>query len=608
MPPAPDGLYENNLRTLRVRQPDAAQTLDFTPLPPNINFTTGRDGSPTCLLPADGDRRRWFGGSSMPSVSAEAAFSTYQSDGRNVALPGILTGQAPLVLLKRLPQHTAIFVVEPTTSQLKIALHLRDYSVEIEKGRLVFLLGQGEEFVLGVRRFFEQHPGYEIPVHLLTVIQQSTSAVAGLQRQLEEAGQAAMDVHARRVEDQVRRLIQAVIPREIPAEPRLAILSVDPNEETQQHVERTRRALLDLGWHHDICIPNAPQRCHVSQRLQTVLDINADFILLVNSNAGAMRSFLPPHCAIANWYTPNAHVQPNQEDALFEREAFFASSAQNVDALVRAGVPADRIHECPPAADHTVFRPATPGSHERSHNAIDVLLDIPDDRPESWRVDLASHVALWNAIRHTVQQSADRYRIDVADTFLEDAQRISGTTLKDPKIRDHFLTLTKSCIAPAALARATIERIRRAGLSISIWGGHWSPTANRPASLGQDDYHGPIPTGDSLRDVIRRARWILIPNLSPALVSTALDALVSGTRIACRHCDTPFDRLYPGLSDATRHFNFYETADQLLKTILDDVGNTAAQTQAEILEKHTIAQRLITIADTMRTAPTVSSS
>jgi hypothetical protein len=96
--------------------------------------------------------------------------------------------------------------------------------------------------------------------------------------------------------------------------------------------------------------------------------------------------------------------------------------------------------------------------------------------------------------------------------------------------------------------------------------------------------------------------------LSPALVSTALDALVSGTRIACRHCDTPFDRLYPGLSDATRHFNFYETADQLLKTILDDVGNTAAQTQAEILEKHTIAQRLITIADTMRTAPTVSSS
>ncbi len=147
--------YHRNLAALTDAQASLAAAIDAIPIPDGVTPVRGRDDSDTFFLPTGDGRGAWFGGSSMPTISAFEAWSGLRGDGRNLILPGVLTGLEPLLILERIPKHSALFVCEPDGLLLKLALILRDYTRFIESGQLVFILGEEQSLVDNLVSFFE---------------------------------------------------------------------------------------------------------------------------------------------------------------------------------------------------------------------------------------------------------------------------------------------------------------------------------------------------------------------------------------------------------------------------------------------------------------------
>lgn len=609
--------YDGNLAALRASQPALADVVDASIVPDTVTPAKARDASPSFLITDRDDRQRWFGGSSMPKVSAPEVFAEFRSDGRNVALPGVLTGFEPLVLLPRMPRHTALFVVEADPVNLKLAMLLHDYAQALSSGRLVFMLGEAGTLPQAMRTFFDHHPGFELPTHLLKVPQRTADEIAALQHSLETASVEVMAAQTRSVEAQVRAIAAATRSADSHP-PSVAVLGVDPGQLSIEYAARVRRALSDLGWRHSVCVPDAPNRCSLSQRLQAVIDIEADMILIINGTLGAMRPLLPSDLPVACWFLADANILPIEATELHKREVLYASTQAIRDALLRAGAPNNRIANAAPAADHIAYSTESPAPPQGDGAApeVVVLMDLPDDRPESCNVHLASHVSLWHALQEVVTRSADRYRSRIADEFLADAERLSGTTLQDPKIRDYFLDLLKVHIAPPTLARTTVDALVQAGISVTVWGANWnrhSKSATNPHPR-MNLRGGPIPTGAELCAVFRSARMVLLPSVTPFTVQTALDGLAAGARVLCRRPEEPFEHLYPGLENVIPHLNLFETSRQLIDLVKKQKdwphanSTHALAAQTVILRDHTASRRLASMVERLRNQSSLPSA
>ncbi len=615
---APTPCYRRNLEALHKFQPAVAAVIDASPLPEGVTPATGRDGTETFQIPAPGGRLAWFGASSMPTVSAAEIFAGFRSDGRSVWLSGIFTGVEPLVVASKLPPHAALFVVEQDPCHFKLAMQLHDYVDLITSGRLVFVPVGEEEPIEHLRAFFERHFGYELPTQLLTGPQQTPAQLADLQRMLETTGRAAAAVHASVVDAQAKSLRGRTF-GPLPAVPRVAVLSVDPSPASLEQARRIGRALERLEWPGQLCVPDTPAKCHVAARLRAVERLPADIVLIVNGTAGAMEPLLPPGLPIASWYLSETNVQPFQGKRRRGNQIIFASFQSLADALGRSGVPAGIIEQCGLAADDTVFRPATlsPDQRRAPRRDVAVLMDLPDDRPEACNITLASHVALWHALRKGAKRSADRFHSDLADELVDQAQRETGIDLKDPIIRQHFSTLLNARIAPAAMARAAVNVLVTNGYHVAVWGCNWSPAPPEPLASARADTppvpqlaacpcSGLIPVGDSLNQLFNGSRIVLLPESSSWAVQTALDALVAGACVICRRPDEPFDRQHPTLAGLSPYLHFYRSSTELLDTVRrltarDDAAteeNDAARTM--VLSEHTVAKRLQTIVETIR--------
>ncbi|MDO8630606.1 MAG: hypothetical protein Q7R41_08930, partial [Phycisphaerales bacterium] len=290
---SPDDRYRRNLAALRVRQADVAGSVDAATVPDGVARAVGRDGSPTLLVPNPeplkpipsspvhhsqgvaqhvprhprGVTLQWFGGSSMPRVSAEEMFCNVRADGGSVTLPGILTGVEALVIAGRLARQGAVFVVEELPMNLKLAMHVHDYAELFGDGRLVFVLA--DDLGARLRTFFSEHAGYELPGNMFRVPQRSAGQIAELQRRIEHAGGEVIRVQTEIVAARLHRLSGRSL-EPLSDAPRAAILSVDARSAATAAADRVVRALQCLGWVGEICVPDRPDRRHVAARLAAI--------------------------------------------------------------------------------------------------------------------------------------------------------------------------------------------------------------------------------------------------------------------------------------------------------------------------------------------------
>ncbi len=609
VPPQP---YGRNLAALAASQPDVAELVEAEPIPESATLSTGRDGTRTFQVADETGRLTWLGGSSMPSISAPEVLTEAEGGGNGSAgLPGILTGLEPLVLLWKLLPHEAVFVLEECLLHLKLAMHLYDYSDAIARQQLVFIPTAALTGHLAA--FHRDHPGHLLPARLVAVPQRSSVYTTELRQQLESAGTAAAASQDRTVQDHVEQLGARAFDV-VPDPPRVAVLGVDARPRSLEQARRISRGLASLGWRHEVCVPDAPSRCHISARLAAIRRVEADVVLFVNGSPGSLCQRLPDTLPVLSWYLPGSTVEPSLRGGLREGQLSFAATRSLADAVLATGIDPSTVELSDVAADETIFHPTRQQAELAADRPIDVaiLMDLPDIRPEAVGVTLGSHVTLWRAMEKAVWQRVDRYEHETAEGLIDVAQRASGTALQDESIRSRFAAALRERLAPAVIARAAASALADLGVRIALFGTNWpavampQPGSKAVAAPESLPTSGPVPIGAELNDLFNATDIVVLPEGSGLAAQAALDALAAGTQVILRSDPTQFVQQQPGLADLTPYLRFYRTRRQLIeavrrgRTLRADWFEQSPGLRAMIQARHTVRCRLSAILARVR--------
>ena len=593
--------YHNNLDALSVLDSATALLIDAVEVPDSVEACTGRDGSATFRIEGVSQQRQWFGGSSMPTVSAVELLCGFQSDGRNTVLTGIFTGYEAIVLLDKMPPHAALFVVEPNPLYLKLAMCLWDYVSYFESGRLVFVAAtsqtMGDRFV----EFFEREPGYAWPTHVQVLALVPPARRLALQHELALAGERVAALQIRAV-DTLKSALSRVSEASPDDTPRVIVCCHDPRPEVWETVRAMDRALANLDWPHRCSVPNSPRGCHIASVLGTLHEHRADIVLFVNGGADSIASLLPKRVSVGEWYLPNTVWTALARAAATSSVIKLASTERARRHLTDQSSRSANVTLCEVAGDDTVFAPAVsgaPGSGKRLD--IVLLADLPDDRPESSGINLISQLNLWRSAQALVRTQADRFTEARVDELLACASRESGTTLEESVVRTQFLNLFRARIIPANQARAVVDTIQRLRLRMEVLGRGWSfgESGGRASAA-------PIPSPEDRSALYQRTRLVVLPSASTDVMQEVMNVLLCGTPIICRGSQEALVSDQPGLSDLSGYVSYFEKTSQLpglvsnLLADFDRAQEMASNARELILEKHTFGRRLHHIVRVLR--------
>jgi len=587
--------YTCNLNALRIFQPEIAKIIDESSVPDSVRCVAARDGSTTFQLQDSSGRDVWFGGSSMPKISAEEMFSTATDCGGNVALPGILTGVEPLILARRLPECRAIFVVESNPLHLKLAMRLHDYVSLLSQGRLVFFLE--DDLPRRIPDFFRTYPGFLLPTQIFRVPQRTAAQISELQSRFESLGTVVARVQAEALDAAVARIIRRPA-GSMPDSPAVAVVGTDASPASIEFGGRIARGLKKLGRRHSMCLPDAPGKCHIVARVKAIAQADADCVLCVNSRAGPLGPLLP-QLPMAAWYSPFAG--PLSFDGTdSERDLIAASESQLKFA---AGVGAGTRFECiAPSADDTIFRPLPTDERDAGlRTDVAIVANLPVDDPLRNGVSLPSLVSVWQGAQSIIKDNPDaRGEIEPA-VLLKQAEQRSGIVLEDPKIREQLETWIRERIVPAALARADARALVQSGLAVSVWGDNWFNDEELRAV-----HRGAIPT-TRLNQVFNAAGVVLFPGANEGALQMALDAMCAGACVLMRKdpTDDPPGRS-PIASDLSACIQGYQTRRELIDSSKRLLSNSSRRweltekARSLVLAGHTVSHRITQIINRLR--------
>jgi len=578
--------YRSNLQALDRQQPRLAQHVEATPIPATVTPATGRDGSATFRLHDGTGNAYWFGRSSMPTVSAAALLADCADTGESIFLPGVLCGFEPLALADKLSPHCAVFVWQDDTLLVKLAMHLYDYAPLLESGRLVFVLAGDSADRSSCQppdalcEFFERNNGYEFPTRMVRAPQVSPAELSRIQGRIETAGRAVSQAHHEAVTQLVQRIHSRLpVTRQtgpfkcLPAEPRVAVVTVDARAETIRSVWMIGRSLEALGWPHRLCAPDAPGLCHVAARLHAIEAVEADVVLFVNCAPGQLGAMLPRQLPLVAWYLPETAA-----DAGFAAvgDAPFLACVSTPwlgESALRAGLDPNSVKLVEIGTRTELFGQTPNDAPKRSIPACDVgvVVELPEDDPEATNVTLPSYAMLYDALRDHTRRHIEEYTDALAPKFLEQAQRQTRVEIEDATLREHFVGLIRSRIAPVAFARRVMSTLIKRGRTVRVWG----RCGQAFDDLGRFDCR-PLPTAEGLRDLYRTCRVVLIPVPMSAATQLLLDGLLVGANMVCKEPQQGLDAAHPQLAPVLRSVHWFKSAAQVA-TLIDRIIETPCE-------------------------------
>lgn len=615
LPPSLLSRWERNRAALAQTQPDVVDRLDETRIHSNIRFVPGRDGSECAQLQDHEAKWRWLGGSSMPTISAAAVFSSFVSESTSVVVPGILTGIEPIVLAGKIPPHTAVFVLEDDPLLVKLALHLHDYHELFTSGRLVLILGP--DYGESLCRFVRKHPGYELPSTMVKVPQRTPAEFADMQRRLEAAGAEVAGVVLEALQRSTTAL-QDRPPCDVPANPAVAVVGVDPRPSAISHAQQLAGSAEALGWQVALSVPDAPSHCHAISRLDAIASCRADFVVIASGTAGSLRGNVPPNCPMVSWFAPFSVLPESLDDPPGPRDVAVVATRSQHQQLVRLGWPASKVRIESLTFDDACFRPIrlSPADQRRMNADVALLADIPDDRPESCGITLTSHVPLWDSLRQLVAgAAASRLSPDVED-LLRQAETECGVQITDDGLRDRLLALARQRVLPAAVGRAVMSGLDRRVLRVGVWGNGWRDDQGNDA----DDadlvaVRGPIPDSDERNILFQSVPHIVLLSATPTNMQFALEAWSVGATVHIAGDAAGSAREFPSLADIIPHLSWWSSAAQLGERLLNVTGRVLLSAddaddriprRKQLFARHTLRDRLIGIRDRLRKTGTAA--
>jgi hypothetical protein len=611
--------YRRNLDALVKRQPRVAELIDQAPRPDGCVEAVGRDGFPTfrlrrltesidpvrCAtqgrwsaertLPCEGGRRGWLGDSSMPSISAPAILEGVVSDGSNLVLPGAGTGWEATVLLEKSWPHVAVFVLESDPLLAKLALHVRDLSEAIARGRIVLLVG--DDPVGALETVIAENPGYVFPTKLVRVTQRPPAETSAIQTSLEAAGARAAAVYQSRIDEHAAR-IRSRTRDATSDEPSVALLCVDASPRALGQVRRIERALDHLGWRFETCAPDRPDRCHLTARLAAIDFIEADIVLLVDSIPGALAEHIPDSLPSASWILPGARIDASAASRCRQGHGYFCATQEAREALIAAGLEADRITRLDVGADHLLFEEArrARAPDGPSGERVAVFADLPDARPQACGLTMPSHVQLFEEVRSMVGRRIEGFSASEVDSLLTKAVRKTGIRLTDDVLRWQFIEGIQRRVWPRLIGEHLVRVMIDAGRRVSLWGSDWS--AFREDGL----WHGSMPDAEGLRALAGDVDVAVFPLPDEGTVQNMMDSMLGGVRVACLGDRESFDTGHPGLSSMSGEVMFSPSVGALIKTLLTEQWHTGdgSAGRSAVVGGHMIAHRLETSWRTVR--------
>lgn len=332
--------WQNNLAALGDVDAGLASALAGLRLPETVESAIGKDGEPTYRIAAEGAGMRWFGRTSMPSVSGPATLDNFDAGSGNVLLPRVGQGIEMKLLLDRLPAHRAVFVLEHDLLALALAFRLYDVGEAIRWGRLVVLTGA--ESAEALRAFLTNQPGYVIPERILGWPWLSQADHQRIRLEMERA--AALTVKAR--SEYVERLrgdVGKLAFGGLSDPPRCVLLGLDASEATGRRAIDLLTAIERLGWDCASCLADRPAHGMSTAHGETVLRHRPDFAVLINHFRGQYGGMLPEGLSVASVLSANVPADATALRSMGPGDLVFVESPETHGRLIDGGGDASRI-------------------------------------------------------------------------------------------------------------------------------------------------------------------------------------------------------------------------------------------------------------------------
>jgi len=587
--------FTQNLAELRRRQPEVADLLERTGIPDFAVPAMGRDGSFTFRMTSNCGRTTWFGGSSMPSISAEAILAEVSATGGSVILPGMMTGQEALVLLQKLPTSAAVFIIEPDAGNLVIAMHLRDYAAALKSGRLVLLPMQ--LFPEVMKGLFKRFPGYVMPARMVTSPLLAHGEFELIQQRIGELAQTVFSIQED-VSARAREKVAARMSMGISARPRLAIV-IPAGGDASLVSHALARAMRELDWPHVLIMQDHPGNMHVSALLSELASFEPELCLVINRTLGQVMGRGQIDVPAISWFLPGASLSREMPESSFGTSIYFASSPTQVSQLSDFGYPSERLAVCPVGLSSISETPiiATLKGPETRISTHVVIAPATDDQPQGSNVTLPSHVRLWNRLQELAQLEACDNKGSAAESLVRQAMHDIGMVGDDPHVVDFFTRAYRERLSPAALHRADEATLSRFAPSPA----HFSPDEFCAWSRAlRNDRMAEI-TIESIR--VSGLRMVLIPCDFVQRSNCLLEAITLGMAVVIREADNDSNAkssVFPDLAPLLFH---YRSLDELTNAIQRAERVTVAtryETACRVRADHTITKRVEFMVSALR--------
>ncbi|MBN1343758.1 MAG: glycosyltransferase family 1 protein [Phycisphaerae bacterium] len=579
--------WRQNLEALREVDPEWADRLAAVSLPP-AEPATGRDGSPTFRVrTSEGDR--WLGWTSMPTVSGPALLENFDPGGSNVVLFGIGQGVEARLLTNRLGPSRAVFVLERDAATLSMALRVTDLADAIRRGRLVLIVG--DDLGEGLVRFLAEREGYLTPERMLAWPWMDQAAKDAARIVIQRAANEVARHRTARLATTIETMSSWSPSRgAMPDHPRTMVICPHADQEICRLAAGAVKGLEGLGWPSASWVANTPDRARAVGVARLIAEFRPDLVILIDAVRARLGQLLPDGLPVATWLTPWARLTSEVARGIGPHDGIFTTTSTAVvkQPLEDGAVDPNRAAWLPPAiAD-------LPAADERSREwDVAAIGDAYSLDAESNGLKLDSHQALWGAARRLIEAQAERYTSGDVERLLAQAESQSGASFADSGMRGEFREHINAVLGRTLIRRAAYDALRKAGLSIGLWGRGWA----EHASLA-DCCQGTVWQGDRSR-VHSRAKVVLHVDIAGDVTPELLDAAACGAVLVVRA--HPNDQKPGGLAQVLepgREVLTFSRHSELIghvKRLLADEAERRAiadRARARIAENHTMAHRL----------------
>jgi hypothetical protein len=568
-----------------------ADAIEAASIPDDWQLTTGTDGTSTYCR-TQPNNLEWLGRTSMPAASAEALVANMTPGTTNGMGLGIGTGYEWRAFLTRLSSDQVIYVFDPDTVAVKMALSVCDSGAALAAGRILILTGAaaGEELLA----FLDANIGFEPPsvMHPLPTIEagrrnsllaQSENLIrqAVTRRTLRTAEAVALLNAMHAPADNENRLVLAIDQGGPMQRPLRAAMRVD----AERHPGKVRELLID---HHD--------SCGLLARVEAAIEAKPA-VIASDMFRGQLGPCVPPQVAVETWVPVTVPPVFWFNDSLAAQVAasgpedrVICHSMEHQESLKQAGF--TRVEIVPIAISAESV--ATPAGGFSIRHSVALLGDLPTMDADTNGMKLPSHQAVWNAARDLILEDPLGVHSGMAADIFRRAQARVGVQIVDPPLIDVMLKAIRHVLAVGGVGIGLARLLCENGMQVKCIGSGWNTADTEGLSLTVV----PTPCGAELGDVWSGVAILLHYNPGGMVHPLVLHAATAEVAIVAP--EHPKDRSPGGIAmllTAGTHFvaPSRRNALQAVKDLLRDGGKRktlADAARAHVMAKHTWERRI----------------